>query len=279
MTNGVEYTVRVIATNAGGDGPPSQERTVAPNPKPEQLRQYIEEVVEEYEDSHPWLRTTWDYLQNNNIPLYVWDDVYDAPRSYYFGDSPGLSVLAMFVRSTHFDESTADAAEPDKKNAVLGKLALTYTLMNGVSSNPGPLGIAYMYFELFFQQPIVPYAGCNPRGLYLDVVMALLHDSFSGADHWNWCMERSEDATALEGWSGAPSMGRRPPGSPKPTMIRRAVRTWSGSGRTCRERTMTLLPISFGTRSEATAIQVRLGGSESIALSACFTSLLAWTSW
>ena len=198
LTNGVEYTVRVIATNAGGDGPPSQERTVAPNPKPEQLRQYIEEVVEEYEDSHPWLRTTWDYLQNNNIPLYVWDDVYDAPRSYYFGDSPGLSVLAMFVRSTHFDESTADAAEPDKKNAVLGKLALTYTLMNGVSSNPGPLGIAYMYFELFFQQPIVPYAGCNPRGLYLDVVMALLHDSFSGADHWNWCMERSEDATALE---------------------------------------------------------------------------------
>ena len=198
LTNGVEYTVRVIATNAGGDGPPSQERTVAPNPKPEQLRQYIEKVVEEYEDSHPWLRTTWDYLQNNNIPLYVWDDVYDAPRSYYFGDSPGLSALAMFVRSLNFDESTADAAEPVKKNAVLGKLAGTYTLMNGVSPNPGPLGIAYMYFEVFFQQPVRPYAGCNPRDLYFDVVMALLHDSFSGADHWNWCMERSEDATALE---------------------------------------------------------------------------------
>ena len=198
LTNGVEYTVRVIATNAGGDGPPSQERTVAPNPKPEQLRQYIEEVVEEYEDSHPWLRTIWDYLQNNNIPLYVWDDWYDAPRSYYFGDSLDLSALAKFVRLLNFDESTADAAEPVKKNAVLGKLAGTYTLRNGVSPNPGPLGIAYVYFERFFQQPVAPYAGCNPRDLYFDVVMALLHDSFSGADHWNWCMERSEDATALE---------------------------------------------------------------------------------
>ena len=201
LTNGVEYTVRVIATNAGGDGPPSQERTVTPNPKPEQLRQYIEDqIIEEYEDSHPWLRTTWDYLQNNNIQLNVWGDVYHAPRSIYFSDSLDLTILGMYLRSLDFSESVVDAAEPGKRDAILYRLAWVYTMTNEVSSNPGPLGIAYIYFELFFQQPVVPYAGCSPKFLYLDVVVSVVLESLSGADRWNWCMERkrSEDATALE---------------------------------------------------------------------------------
>ena len=201
LINGVEYTVRVIATNAGGDGPPSQERTVTPNPKPEQLRQYIEDqIIEEYEDSHPWLRTTWDYVVNNNIPLDVWDDRSHAPRSIYFSDSLDLTILGMYLRSLDFSESVVDAAEPGKRDTILYKLAWVYTMTNEVSSNPGPLGIAYMYFELFFQQPVVPYASCSPKFLYLDVVVSVVLESLSGADRWNWCMERkrSEDATALE---------------------------------------------------------------------------------
>ena len=74
LTNGVEYTVRIIATNAHGDGPPSAEKTGTPNAKPEQLRQFIEDdIVEAYESSFPWLRDTWDYMKTNNVPLYVRD--------------------------------------------------------------------------------------------------------------------------------------------------------------------------------------------------------------
>ena len=72
LTNGVAYTVRIIATNAYGDSAPSSERTATPNAKTAQLRQHIEDdIVGEYESSFPWVRHAWNYMKDNNVSLYV----------------------------------------------------------------------------------------------------------------------------------------------------------------------------------------------------------------
>ena len=193
LTNDVEYTVRVMATNAGGDGSPSQEQTATPGTKSEQLRQYIEdEIVEEHEASHPWLRQTWNYLQNNNIPLNVWNSE-EWPKSTYIDNSSGIG--ARYVRSLNFSEVTVGAAEAEKKETILINLADIYTMTNGVSSSPAPLGIAHIFFRTV---DTLSLSGCWDSRLYLDVVVSLVtHDSLAGASDWNRCIARSGDATAL----------------------------------------------------------------------------------
>ena len=194
LTNDVEYTVRVIATNPGGDGPPSQEQTATPGAKSEELWQFIEDkIVEEHEASYPWLRQTWNYLQNNDIPLIVWNSSADPNTvETYYDDSSGIQ--ATYVRSLNFPVSIVDEAEATKKETILGHLAYMYTMTNGVSSSPASLGIAHVYFRSLGMTSV----GCWDGKLYLDVVVSLtVHDSLSGASDWNSCMERSEDATAL----------------------------------------------------------------------------------
>ena len=195
LTNDVEYTVRVMATNAGGDGSPSQEQTATPGTKSEQLRQYIEdEIVEEHEASHQWLRQTWNYLRNNNIPLIVWTDASDPNTvETYSDDSSELDP--EYVESLNFRVSIVDGPEATKKETILINLADIYTMTNGVSSSPAPLGIAHVYFRTV---DTLSLSGCWDSRLYLDVVVSLVtHDSLAGASDWNRCVARSEDATAL----------------------------------------------------------------------------------
>ena len=198
LTNDVEYTVRVIATNAGGDGPPSQEQTATPGTKSEELWKYIEdEIVEEHEASHQWLRQTLNYLRNNNIPLIVWTDASDPNTvETYSDDSSELDP--GYVESLNFPVSIVDGPEATKKETILINLAYIYTMTNGVSSSPAPLGIAHVYFSESFLNLVSTNGACWESRLYLDVVVSLvLNDSLAGASDWNRCMARSEDATAL----------------------------------------------------------------------------------
>ena len=198
LTNDVEYTVRVIATNAGGDGPPSQEQTATPGTKSEELWKYIEdEIVEEHEASHQWLRQTLNYLRNNNIPLIVWTDASDPDTvETYSDDSSELDP--GYVESLNFPVSIVDGPEATKKETILINLAYIYTMTNGVSSSPAPLGIAHVYFSKSFLNLVSTNGACWESRLYLDVVVSLvLDDSLAGSSDWNRCMARSEDATAL----------------------------------------------------------------------------------
>jgi hypothetical protein len=70
LTNGAEYTVRVIATNAGGDSGPSPEATGTPQSTPGQPRLFVDnEVVKIHENSFPWLRETWTYITDQDVSV------------------------------------------------------------------------------------------------------------------------------------------------------------------------------------------------------------------
>ena len=70
LTDGTGYTVRVLATNSQGDSEPSEEATGTPQSRPSQAKAFIKkEVIEQFEDSHPWLREAWDYLTARNVEV------------------------------------------------------------------------------------------------------------------------------------------------------------------------------------------------------------------
>ena len=57
LTDGTEYTVRVIASNSNGDSDPSATATRTPASEPGQVREFFEnEVVKIFESSSSWLR-------------------------------------------------------------------------------------------------------------------------------------------------------------------------------------------------------------------------------
>ena len=68
LTNGIEYTVRILAYNEHGDGVASDEITGTPTSLQAQLIDYIdEEVIGEYGDDHAWLSQAWNHMTSNNL--------------------------------------------------------------------------------------------------------------------------------------------------------------------------------------------------------------------
>ena len=157
LSNGREYTVRVIATNANGDSDPSEEATGTPYPTHLQGRPFIEqvgpfierEVIELFENSHPWLREAWDYITSQNV--------FVTFRPWAGGK---VEVLCPSIAENNLWKCNAELVEIgryDNRNliyyVIVHELGHVYSLANGMASNPGPLGIAHLYFDdLVFPQ-------------------------------------------------------------------------------------------------------------------------------
>ena len=187
LTNGVEYAVRIIASNAHGDSSPSAERTATPNARPDQLRQYIEdELVEKNEGSFPWLRHTWDYMKSNNVRLFVRN--YGSSKvSLYCRD--GYDLSSCYASSMTISTGVLDGDVNAKKRTILYELAHVYTLANGVSPTPAPLAMAHLYFDSL---------GCASTELYADILASLvLGGSTTSASYWNSCAGAGNSAAAL----------------------------------------------------------------------------------
>ena len=196
LTNGVEYTVRIIATNSYGDSPPSVERTGTPNPKSEQLRQFIEDdIVKKHESSFPWLRNTWDYMKTNNVTLYV-RNFGSSKVDIFCSRYQGQGLSPCYVQSMTITTDVLDGDADSKKRTILRELAHVYTLANGVSTTPAPLAMAHLYFESLN----VWGSSCatSESELYADILASLvLGGSTTGADYWNSCKGDGDSPTAL----------------------------------------------------------------------------------
>ena len=178
LTNGVEYTVHIIGTNADGDGPPSAEKSATPNTKPEELRELILDIVEEHESSYPWLRDTWNYIQSNNVRLSV--PSYGSSRIGHYCSS-GPSLPSCYISMMIVTASVLDGDEASKKWTILHELAHIYTLANGIATSPGPLAMAHLYFDSLG-------SSCAPSELYADIVASVtLGGSTTQASYWNRC--------------------------------------------------------------------------------------------
>ena len=190
LTNGTECTVRVIAANANGDSDPSGEATGTPQSTPGQVRLFIEnEVIEIFEGSNPWLRDTWDYITTQNVSV-----------NLFAGEDSGVFIscfgpMESNLRKCH---ATSVGIERSDRNLIYGithELAHVYTLANGVTTTPGPLAVAHLYFySLGFGGRVNL---CDPVELYIDVLMNLTHGDTarSRSTYWSQCTGTTNSVT------------------------------------------------------------------------------------
>ena len=184
LTDGAEYTVRVIAVNANGDSDPSATATGTPASQPGQAREFWEnEVVKIFESSSPWLRETWDYITTQNVPVF-WTP----------GPSGAAFILCSSVTPSKLRECDADEVHISRFyiNLIYGiahELAHVYTLANRVTATPGPLGIARLYFHVLAYQGSLAESSCAPIEIFADAVMILtIGDQYqSSGSYWARC--------------------------------------------------------------------------------------------
>ena len=169
LTDGTEYTVRVIAANASGDSDPSAEATGTPATTPGEPREFIEnEVVEIFESSYPWLRETWDYVVAQNPRV---RSSSGSGASMGVRCSPNapmeLNLRKCYVFQIFFGMSTIELIR-----GITHELAHVYTLSNGVTSAPVPLGVAHLYFASW---EVREGGGCYSHEYYADALANLIH--------------------------------------------------------------------------------------------------------
>ena len=183
LTDGAEYTVRVIATNANGDSDPSAETTGTPQSTPGQAQELFEnEVVEIFESSHPWLRDTWDYITSQNVSVIFHPQIRDYVELASCTVESDSSLLKCGVVSVNVGRIT-----PIK--SMTHELAHVYTLANGVTAAPGPLAVAHLYFSSLTTPFGLGDPFCGFIELYADVLMMILTlDVAPGATgYWRQC--------------------------------------------------------------------------------------------
>ena len=152
VTNGSgrEHTVRVVATNAVGDGPPSAEVTATPLTPLGHLRAFIEmDIVQKYGAAHPWLRKAWEYMNRPGFQLSVANPTLTglgqltANGKVTTSCVSGVDVL-MSCRSTGMT-IRPDAATSAR--VIVHEMAHVYTDNNGLIASPAPLGVAHVYLD------------------------------------------------------------------------------------------------------------------------------------
>ena len=149
LTGGVEYTLRVVAVNAVGDGPPSAETVGTPlTDEQADALSFLDAkieigIVERYEESRPWLRTTLEHMRQPwfEFEAEVTDLAYRGVVSTNcdFDDEVGLwRCLASSMR-----------LNTEHEHILIHEMAHVHTLTAGLPTHPGPMGIAHVYFDMF----------------------------------------------------------------------------------------------------------------------------------
>ncbi len=193
VTNGSgrEHTVRVVATNAVGDGPPSAEATATPLTPVGHLRVFIKkEIVEKYGAAHPWLGKAWQHMNRPGFNLSVAQGMRWAgtvgTRCHRVLDS--LSLCKSSTMAIHPNHARS-------ASVITHEMAHVYTLTNGLASIPGPLGVAHVYFDRLNLG-----SSCPAEELYADIVTKTVLPQ-AGLGYWTSCnggnATRTQEAMAV----------------------------------------------------------------------------------
>ena len=194
VTNGSgrEHTVRVVATNAAGDGPHSVEVTATPLTPVGHLRAFVEkDIVQKYGAAHPWLRAAWEHMNRPGFNL----QVYRHPGGHSGFVVPNCGVYVDRLWSCSVDNMAIDPDSTTSAAVITHEMAHVYTLTNGLASNPSPLGAAHVYFNRLNLG-----SSCPANELYADILKmtVLPNDRMS---YWGPCnggnAARTQEALAV----------------------------------------------------------------------------------
>ena len=207
LTNGVNYDVRVTATNIRGTGPGATAQATAMSIA-DQVRQKVEGHVTIYESDWPWLRAATDHLDTSRAALSFLPDrghlrgqvLFICPNS---GESLGSCELDSYRVRRRALAST-----------VIHELAHVYTQINHVEEDPGTVAIAWLYIANTYGD-----AGGDPRDCRIDELVAdgladtvLPHLEPFDLSYWFNCVPTGREGLTTEEYDvfGAAVSGRIP---------------------------------------------------------------------
>ncbi len=214
----VQYGIRITAVTDEGEGTPSEPVFATPSttyPKGTgALKEaaivpaFIEqEILAIHETDYPWLRKTWDYLLAQNTRI-IYEPTADnslvtmACDAYARSATELPSCLPQHVMlggGSHKPGGGRHFVDLFVYN-ITHELAHVYTLANNVSTTPGPIGLAHMYFQT--QRWQYRQDMCKPEELFADTwAIATLGDKaleFPYSSHSNLCRDAwTETALAV----------------------------------------------------------------------------------
>ena len=164
LRNGTEYEVRVIASNAGVDGIPSDVAAGTPQADSThaQAATFIEnELISVYEDANPWLRVAFDWIdaanrqddpygQRSGIEFHLGEQVLGRVVHSCFNSAGGELHHTLWdarARYCHITRLYIEWDFVDVVPLITHELAHVLTLTNRLDGSPEvPLAIARLYF-------------------------------------------------------------------------------------------------------------------------------------
>jgi hypothetical protein len=134
----------------------------------DQLGTYIDTtIVGTYGGAYPWISQAWSFVQAQGTVIVA--DI-GPPLAGQVGVTCGANSVSL--GSCYGPAMTIDDGVIDETNTIIHELAHVYELSTGVVADPGPLGMAQLYFMTEWEHL------CNPSEIFADT---LLHVTKSDA--------------------------------------------------------------------------------------------------
>ena len=185
--------MRVFAVNGIGDGEFSEEVAGRLFSNEMRLKRMIQEnLVETYEGTRPWLRDTWQYMNEPEFDVEV--EVVPAGSTTYYATYVLLGCYLYFdapLRKCDVNKMAFVYEYIGSRLVAIHEMAHIYTLTNGLVADPAPLAIAHVYLDRLDLQG----RNCRPSELYADLVtldlISLIDDDFEDPlnrlPYWEHC--------------------------------------------------------------------------------------------
>ena len=190
------YAVRVVSVNDIGT---TASNEVLASMLAEQLRRIIEEqLVEIYKGEHPWLEEAWAHMNRPGFDIHASTSVSIIPgvrlRHQTSSATSALSQMEIYRLEIH-----ARKVDEFYLRSYLHEMAHVYTLTNNIADSPGPLGVAYLYFNRLTREARESgYDNCDkPEEIYADTGQSLIFSVGFGG-YWSACPPSNSHAPTEE---------------------------------------------------------------------------------
>ena len=179
-------------------------------------------IINPYQDEYPWLKDTWDYINSFDFALVATS--HDRTHVGYSGEPEGTTRLIDGLRPRYATSLYIPTGKLDYFDgwipAMIHELGHVYTNSSLASTNPGPVGIGYLYLHLLTTNNtgVGPANFCGSNELYADLSqIVFLGDEFvspaigtleGGGGYWAGCglqLSQSDHDQALQ---DIPEIGR-----------------------------------------------------------------------
>jgi len=188
LVDGESYSVRVLAVNSAGRGAASATVTAVPLSGSEQFSRYLDELVLEIGDEHPWFVEAVDYLREQDVEFRVASLLYLGSHSMRcrHDEAEGIPMCRT-------DRIDMDDDHVRHKATAVHEVAHSYTLSSDAAAAPAPIAVAHVYFgRLIYGRSDL--STCTSEELYADVIESYV----AGGDpsYWPLCDAVPDSPTA-----------------------------------------------------------------------------------